>query len=229
MSIIGYNAKSTHLFINNLSGLEFGKSLIKIREFYSNSKEYSNIFNKIIDKYDLSKKDIRKILEETEEYNDDFIGKIERSIKNNKNKDNTNALARKLSKHCNRESTENPKKHEKIRIEHIHNLLSDNNIEELCKNMPRIVIFLDNVPAHGTDLVKDIAKTLNIYFVYLPSYSPEFAPIEGVFKIIKYELRSNILKTKEEVMNKCVEVYYEKCVNSSLWLWFVERYLTIIS
>ena len=95
--------------------------------------------------------------------------------------------------------------------------------------MPRIVIFLDNVPGHCTDLVKDIAKILNIHFVYLPPYSPEFAPIEGVFKIIKYELRSNILKTKEEVMNKCVEVYYEKCVNSSLWLWFVERYLTIIS
>ena len=133
MGIIGYNTKSTHLFINNLSGLEFGKSLIKIREFYSNSKEYSNIFNKIIDKYDLSKKDIRKLLEETEEYNEDFIGKIERSLKNNKNKDNSNALARKLSKHCNRESTENPKKHEKIRIEHVYNLLSDNNIEELCE------------------------------------------------------------------------------------------------
>lgn len=29
MGIIGYNTKSTHLFINNLSGLEFGKSLIK--------------------------------------------------------------------------------------------------------------------------------------------------------------------------------------------------------
>ena len=60
MGIIGYNTKSTHLFINNLSGLEFGKSLIKIREFYSNSKEYSNIFNKIIDKYDLSKKRYKK-------------------------------------------------------------------------------------------------------------------------------------------------------------------------
>ena len=81
MGIIGYNTKSTHLFINNLSGLEFGKSLIKIREFYSNSKEYSNIFNKIIDKYDLSKKDIRKILEETEEYNEDFIGKLKDQLK----------------------------------------------------------------------------------------------------------------------------------------------------
>ena len=30
--------------------------------------------------------------------------------------------------------------------------------------MPRIVIFLDNVPAHGTDLVEDIAKTLNYIF-----------------------------------------------------------------
>ena len=29
VGIIGYNTKSTHLFINNLSGLEFGKSLIK--------------------------------------------------------------------------------------------------------------------------------------------------------------------------------------------------------
>ena len=88
--------------INNLTSLEFAKSLLKIRELYCDSDELSEIFNNVIDNYDLTKKEIRKILEETEEYNEDFIPKLERSIKSNK-KDNTNALSRKLGKICKRE------------------------------------------------------------------------------------------------------------------------------
>ena len=61
-------------------------------------------------------------------------------------------------------------------------MLSDNNIEELCENMPRIVIFLDNVPAHSTDLVKNITKILNIYFVYLPSYSQNLLQLKAFLK-----------------------------------------------
>ena len=59
------------------------------------------------------------------------------------------------------------------------------------------MIFLDNVNAHKTDLVKDIAKILNIYLLYIPKYSPDIAPVELVFKILKDALKNNLLTTKK--------------------------------
>ena len=102
MAVLGYNTDSFLIPIESLNEFEFVKSLFKIREFYSESKIISDRIYEIINRYDLTKKEIRNILESEEEFNDDFIDKINRSIKANKN-DNTNALARKLEKHCKRE------------------------------------------------------------------------------------------------------------------------------
>ena len=135
MCVLGLNVDSFLFKINNLTSLEFAKSLLKIREFYCDSEELSKIFNNAINSYDLSKKEIRKILEETEEYNEDFIPKLERSMKSNK-KDNTNVLSRKLGKICKRESTENPEKQENTRINHVYNLILDNNLDKICNELP---------------------------------------------------------------------------------------------
>ena len=227
MCVLGLNVESFLFKINNLTSLEFAKSLLKIRELYCDSDELSEIFNNVIDNYDLTKKEIRKILEETEEYNEDFIPKLERSIKSNK-KDNTNALSRKLGKICKRESTENPKKQENIRINHVYSLILENNLDEICNKLPRIVMILDNPKAHKTDFVRDIAKLLNIYLLQLPPYSPELAPVEIVFKIIKHEFRKKILKTKDEIINFCLEIFESKCKSNSLCQWFVKKYIPII-
>ena len=62
--------------LNNLTELEFGKCLLKMREFYCDSEILSNIFNEVISNYDLSKKEIRTILSNKNEDNTDFIEKI---------------------------------------------------------------------------------------------------------------------------------------------------------
>ena len=94
--------------------------------------------------------------------------------------------------------------------------------------MPRIVIFLDNALAHKTDFVKNVAEFLNIYLLYIPKYSPDLAPVELVFMIIKNALKSNTLTTKDEVDSKCRKVFDEKCQEDTLSEWFVERYLPVI-
>ena len=218
---------NTIIPIESLNEFEFAKSLFKIREHYSESKIISDRIYKIIGSYDLTKKEIRDILESKEEYNDDFIDKINRSIKANKN-DNTNALARKLAKHCKRESTENPDKQKAIKKEHIYNLLFNSELEELCKNDARIVIFLDNVKAHKTKLVLDIAETLNIYLLSLPEYSPDLAPVELVFSILKESKKSNKLTTKHEIIEHCMNCFETKCMGYSIFGWFVEEYVPII-
>ena len=93
-----------------------------MREAYDDNEYTSFIFHDIIENYDLTKKEIRTIIELKNEPNTKFINKIERSIKANKN-DSKEAIARKLDKHCKKESTENPSKQKEIRKEYIINLL----------------------------------------------------------------------------------------------------------
>ena len=207
---MGYNVESFLIEIDNLTEFEFGKSLLKIREHYCDSEITCNVFNEVIDNYDLSKKEIRAIL--SNEYNDntDFIKKIERSLKANKN-DVTTDLARKIGKHCKKASSENPDKQKEEKKDHIKNLLSSYNLSETCAKLPRIVIFLDNVRAHKTDLVKHIAKILNIYLLYIPEYSPDLAPVELVFKILKDSLKNNMIKTKNKILKKCFKTFEAKC------------------
>ena len=56
MCVLGLNVESFLFKINNLTSLEFAKSLFKIRELYCDSDELSEIFNNVIDNYDLTKK-----------------------------------------------------------------------------------------------------------------------------------------------------------------------------
>lgn len=228
MCCLGYNVESFLIELKNLNEFEFGKSLLKIREFYCESKIISNVFNEVINNYDLTKKEIRTIISNTHEDNKEFIEKIKRSIKLNKN-DVSSDLARKLGKHCKRESTENSNKQKGVKKDYIFTLLSMYKLSEICAKLPRIVLFLDNVKAHKTDLVKFIAKTLNIYLLPIPEYSPDLAPVELVFKILKDSLKSNILKTKKKIMDKCLETFESKCMESDIYEWFLEKYLSFIN
>ena len=182
----------------------------------------------LLKNYDLSKKQIREIIESKYETSAKFLDKINRSINANKN-DSKATVARKIGKHCKRESTENPVKQKDIWKEYIMNLLIYSHIDEFCKNMSRIVVFLDNARAHKTDLVEHVAKLLNIYLLPIPKYSLDLVPVELVFKIIKNDLKSNTLTTKEELDNKCHNVFNEKCDGKKISGWFVDRYLPVIS
>lgn len=113
---LGLNVESTLFIVKNLDEFEFTKALFRIKRFYADSDEDKKILDKLIVKCNLSNKEITKKFEERED-NPEFIEKIGRSLKNNI-KDKSIVLARKLGKHCKRESTENVKIREKIKKNH---------------------------------------------------------------------------------------------------------------
>ncbi|CAD7771854.1 DDE superfamily endonuclease [Candidatus Methanoperedenaceae archaeon GB37] len=62
-------------------------------------------------------------------------------------------------------------------------------------------ILLDNARIHHAKTVKIRAEELDIYFIYLPPYSPDLNPIESGWKDLKREL-SNILDF-DEMIKSC--------------------------
>ena len=227
LGILGFNYESLLFDIKNLNEFEFGKSLFKIRNFYSHEEQDIELLNYVINNYDLSKKDIRKIIEDNDENNDDFTGKILRSMKRNK-RDKSSILARKLGKHCKRESTENPEKIKQTKKDYIYQMIKDLEIYQIFQNRPRIVIFLDNARAHVSDFAQDIAEALNIYLLYLPEYSPWFDPVESVWDIHKKYIKGIIIESKEMLIEESHNIFNEKCRGDSLQKNFKEKYLTSI-
>lgn len=147
-------------------------------------------------------------------------------MKNNKN-DKSMVLARKLNKHCKRESTENKDKRKEIRKEHVYNLIEQLNLEKQLKN-DRLVILLDNAPAHTSDFVQNIAKKLNILFVYMPKYSPWLNPVEKVWSILKDHFRAITIYSSSELKKEGFKVFNEKCLGSTLTENFIKKYLPIL-
>lgn len=62
-----------------------------------------------------------------------------------------------------------------------------------------IVVVLDNFRSHTSKLVKDKAKELGIYLVFLPRYSPDLNPIEYIWKSIKRTLSKEFIKHIEHM------------------------------
>jgi transposase len=62
-----------------------------------------------------------------------------------------------------------------------------------------IVGILDNFPSHKSEVVKEKAKELGIYLVYLPPYSPDLNPIEFIWKSIKRVISLKLIKHVDEL------------------------------
>jgi len=56
-------------------------------------------------------------------------------------------------------------------------------LKDIREQNPTKIIFLliDNFSSHKADVVKNLAKELNIELCYLPSYSPQLQPIEKIW------------------------------------------------
>lgn len=134
-------------------------------------------------------------------------------MKRNKN-DKSSILARKLGKHCKRESTENPEKIKQTKKDYIYQMIKDLEIYQLFQNRQRIVIFLDNARAHISDFAKDIAEALNINLLYIPEYSPWFDPVEKVWDIHKKHIKGMTIESKEMLIEESQIIFKEKCMDN---------------
>ena len=143
---LNINGKSKIYPIKRLNSEYFVKVLVELRKDFSEDEENITILNRILDDIILSKKEIRSIISANGNSNENFVNRILRSLKNNKN-DDESTLSRKIGKHCKRESTENPDKQKEIKINHMRNLLVNDYLTNKLKKEKRIVLILDNVPA----------------------------------------------------------------------------------
>lgn len=66
---------------------------------------------------------------------------------------------------------------------------------------PGDVVVLDNLQAHKVAGVHEAIRAVGASLLYLPSYSPDFNPIEQLFAKIKALLRKAAARTRDELWN----------------------------
>ena len=82
-------------------------------------------------------------------------------------------------------------------------------LRNIREQNPNEIIFLliDNFSSHKADVVKELAKELNIELCYLPLYSPQLQPIEKVW----YKIKRDNMKYKINYIKNFAEMdKYEK-------------------
>jgi len=72
-------------------------------------------------------------------------------------------------------------------------------INKANKEYKAIVVVIDNFRTHKSTLVKEKAKELGIYLVYLPPYSPDLNPSEYIWRSIKRMLSLVFVKSLDDM------------------------------
>ena len=73
--------------------------------------------------------------------------------------------------------------------------------------LPNSVLVIDNASIHKFDGIREIVEDRGARLVYLPSYSPDFNPIELAFSTIKQWLRSNHDRVNQELESDNGTIY----------------------
>jgi transposase len=61
-------------------------------------------------------------------------------------------------------------------------------------------VVMDNLSAHKPKRIRELIEQQGCELVYLPSYSPDYNPIEEAFAKIKHLLRKAAARTKEALI-----------------------------
>jgi transposase len=84
------------------------------------------------------------------------------------------------------------------------------------------VVAMDNLSAHKGERIRELIEERGCQLVYLPSYSPDFNPIEEAFSKVKGLVRKTEARTKEALIEAIgtalcavtsddVRAFYEHC------------------
>ena len=88
-----------------------------------------------------------------------------------------------------------------------------------------IVAIADGFASHKSDLVKQKAKELGIYIVYLPPYSPELNPEQFIWKSVKRVLSLSFPSSLEEMKQIIASSWNEFSGSLSYAKHWIERFL----
>ena len=87
------------------------------------------------------------------------------------------------------------------------------------------IIVIDNFASHRSRLVRDKAKELGLYLVYLPPYSPDLNPIEFIWKSIKRILSISNVRDLCDMKNIISDSWDEFSVSMSYGKAWIGRFL----
>ena len=62
------------------------------------------------------------------------------------------------------------------------------------------VLIMDKLPAHKPNRLRELIEARGCELLYLPSYSPDYNPIEGAFTKVKARLRKATARTREALV-----------------------------
>jgi transposase len=88
-----------------------------------------------------------------------------------------------------------------------------------------IVVIIDNFSSHKSRLVRQTAKELGIYFVYLPPYSPNLNPIEFIWKSIKRVLSISFVPNLAEMRRIITESFCRFAGCKSYAGYWIEKFV----
>ena len=87
-------------------------------------------------------------------------------------------------------------------------------------------IYLDRYSSNRSNLVKRVAKILNINLIYIPPYSPHLNPIEQVWRLVKREKKHHYLYSKEYLEHVSKKSFNNEVLNFSIVEDWYEKYIT---
>ena len=73
--------------------------------------------------------------------------------------------------------------------------------------LPNSVLVINNASIHKVDSIREMVKDRGACLLYLPSYSPDFNPIELAFSTIKQWLRSNRDRVNQQLESNDGTIY----------------------
>ncbi len=100
------------------------------------------------------------------------------------------------------------------------------NIKNSNEAYQAIVVIIDNFPSHKSGLVRQKAKELGIYLVYLPPYSPNLNPIEFIWKSIKRVLSTSLVPNLAEMRRIITESFCSFAECKSYAGYWIEKFIS---
>ena len=80
---------------------------------------------------------------------------------------------------------------------------------------PGAIVAMDNLPAHKSTVIMRLFDAAGIELWSLPSYSPDFNPIEKMWAKVKSELKRVKPRTKEELSNSVADAFAQITPNDT--------------
>ena len=101
---------------------------------------------------------------------------------------------------------------------------TDKDLKKSLSEIIPIIMVLDNCRIHSSNITLEVSKSLNIDLRFLPKYSPQYNPIEQVWRSIKREISYHIIKTQKQLQKTIYNAYKKIINNSSYFIKWLEKY-----